>query len=164
MATKVSLSQVVEALEVASDEMSWFVSKHTGQVVMVSHETMRLAESDSNEELPDWQEEEVRTARDVLESTDWLGLPSKFDVHEWEIMNRFGQSLSVPAQQEEIMDAIHGSGAFRQFKSTIRRLRLEDAWFLFKNSVLEDMARSWLDDHGFEINDDLQRGGRPTSR
>ena len=164
MATKVSLSQVVEALEVASDEMSWFVSKHTGQVVMVSHETMRLAESDANEELPDWQEEEVRSARDVLESTTWLGLPSKFDVHEWEIINRFGQSLSVPAQQEEIMEAIHGSGAFRQFKSTIRRLRLEDAWFLFKNSVLEDMARSWLDDHGFEINDDLQRGGRPTCR
>ena len=89
MATKVSLSQVVEALEVASDEMSWFVHKQTGQVVMVSHEVMRLAEDDAEVDLPDWQEEELRVARDVLESTDWLGLPSKFDVHEWEIMNRW---------------------------------------------------------------------------
>ena len=164
MATKVSLNQVVEALELASDEMSWFVSKQTGQVVMLSHEAMRLAEDDSKAELPDWQEEELRMARDVLESTDWLGLPTKFEVHEWEIMNRFAQSLSVPAQREEVLDAIHGSGAFRQFKSTIRRLRLEDAWSSFRGSAFEDMATSWLTDHGFEIDDDVQRGGRPTRR
>lgn len=98
MATKVSLSQVVEALELAGDEMSWFVHKQTGQVVMVSHEVMRLAERDADPDLPGWQEEELHVARDVLESTDWLGLPSKFDVHEWEIMNRFAQSVAVPAQ------------------------------------------------------------------
>jgi Uncharacterised protein family (UPF0158) len=164
MATKVSLSQVVEALEVTSDEMSWFVHKQTGQVVMVSHEVMRLAEDDAEADLPDWQEEELRVARDVLESTDWLGLPSKFDVHEWEIMNRFAQSVAVPAQREEVLDAIHGSGAFRQFKSTIRRLRLEDAWFSFRDSAFEEMAKSWLDDHSFEIDDDFQGGGRPTRR
>jgi hypothetical protein len=161
MGAKVSLNQVIEALELASDEMSWFVSKQTGQVVMVSHEAMGLAEDDSKTDLADWQEEEVHTARDVLESTDWLGLPSKFDVHEWEIMSRFGQSLSVPAQREEVMDAIHGSGAFRQFKSTIRRLRLDDTWSSFRNSAFEDMARSWLNDHDFEIVDDVQHGGRP---
>jgi hypothetical protein len=164
MATKVSLNQVVESLELASDEMSWFVSKRTGQVVMLSHEAMRLAEDDSKANLPAWQEEELRMARAVLESTDWLGLPTKFEVHEWEIMSRFAQSLSVPAQREEVLDAIHGSGAFRQFKSTIRRLRLEDTWFSFRGSAFEDTARSWLSDHGFEIDDDVQRGGRPTRR
>ncbi len=164
MATKVSLSQVMESLELASDEMYWFVHKQTGQVVMVSHEVMRLAEDDAEADLPGWQEEELRVARDVLESENWLGLPSKFDVHEWEIMNRFAQSVAVPAQREEILDAIHGSGAFRQFKSTIRRLRLEDTWFSFRDSAFEQMAKSWLEDHNFEIDDDRQRGARPTSR
>jgi hypothetical protein len=164
MATKVSLSQVVEALELASDEMSWFVHNQTGQVVMVSHEVMRLAEGDGEPDLLDWQEEELRVARDVLKSTDWLGLPSKFDVHEWEIMNRFAQSVAVPAQREEVLAAIHGSGAFRQFKSTIRRLRLEDAWFSFRDSAFEEMAKSWLEDHSFEIDGDVQRGGRRTRR
>lgn len=154
MATKVSLYEVIGALEIASDEMSSFVSKQTGKVVTLTHETMRLAEEDSKDDLPDWQAEELRLAVDVLVSTDWLELPSKFDIHEWELMNRFGQSLSVPAQREEILDAIHGSGAFRAFKSTIRRLHLEDAWFAFKDSALEDMAKSWLDEHGFEVHDD----------
>ena len=164
MATKVSLYEVVSALEIASDEMSSFVSKRTGKVVMLSHEAMQLAEDDSKEDLSDWQEEELLLAREVLESTDWLELPSKFEVHEWELMNRFGRSLSVPAQCEEVLDAIHGSGAFRAFKSTIRRLRLEDAWFAFRSSAFEDIAKSWLSEHGFEINDDRRRGGRPTSR
>ncbi len=164
MTTKVSLIEVVDALEIATDEVSSFVSKRTGQVVTLSHEAMHLAEEDSKDDLPDWQEEELRLARDVLESTDWLGLPSKFEVHEWEIMNRFGQSLSVPAQREEVLDAIHGGGAFRQFKSTIRRLRLEDTWFAFRSSAFEDIARSWLSEHGFEINEDGRSGGRRTSR
>ena len=94
MATKVSLTEVIDALEIATDEMSSFVSKRTGQVIMLSHEAMHLAEDDSKEDLPDWQKQELRLARDVLGSTAWLGLPSKFDVHEWEIMNRFGQSLT----------------------------------------------------------------------
>jgi Uncharacterised protein family (UPF0158) len=161
MATKVPLIKLIDALEIANDEMSSFVSKRTGQIVTLSHEAMQLAEEDSKEALPDWQEQELRLAREVLESTDWLSLPSKFDVHEWEIMNRFGQALSVPAQREEVLDAVHGSGAFRQFKSTIRRLRLEAAWFAFRSSAFEEIASAWLTEHGFEIDDDDRRGGRP---
>jgi hypothetical protein len=71
-------------------------------------------------------------------------------VHEWEIMNRFGQSLSVPAQRDEVLDSIHGSGAFRHFKSTIRRLLLEESWFAFKGAALEDIARSWAGRHDLD--------------
>jgi hypothetical protein len=153
MATKVLLSDVVEALEIAHDEMSSFVSKRTGEVVTLSHEVMHLAEADSTEDLPAWQEEELRLAKDVLGSSDWLALPSKFEIHEWDLMNRFGQSLSVPAQSEEVLDAIRGSRAFGVFKSTLRRLRLEEAWFAFKNAAFEDMARSWLEENELEIDE-----------
>lgn len=68
-------------------------------------------------------------------------------------MNRFGESLSSPAQREEICDSIRGSVAFRLFKSTIRRLGIEDSWFAFKRRTLEDMARNWLVQHGLQIED-----------
>jgi hypothetical protein len=157
MATKVSLIEVVDALEITTDEMSSFVSKRTGEVITLSHEVLHLAEEDANEDLPDWQEEDLRLAKAVLETTDWLGLPSKFEVHEWEIMHRFGQSLPEPGQCEEVLDALHGSGAFRMFKSTIRRLRLEDAWYAFRSSALERIARAWLSENGFEVQDDRRR-------
>jgi hypothetical protein len=152
---------VVGALEIAHDEMSSFVSKRTGEVVTLSHEVMHLAEDDSTDDLPDWQEEELRLAKDVLGSSDWLALPSKFEIHEWELMNRFGQSLSVPAQSEEVLDAIHGSGAFRVFKSTIRRLRLEEAWFAFKKAAFEDMARAWLEENELEIDETKKTRSSP---
>ena len=166
MAAKVSLAEVVNALEMASDELSSFVNKQTGQVITLTNEALRIAEEETNEDLSDWQEEELERAREVLDSEGWLDLPSKFDVHEWEIMNRFGQSLSIEAQRNEILDSIHGSGAFRSFKGAIRRLRLEESWFAFKGQALEDMARSWLSEHGLELEDGDQGtgGSRPDRR
>jgi hypothetical protein len=150
MVAKVPLVEVVNALEMASDELSSFVNKQTGQVITVPNESLRMAQDGPDQDLLDWQQTELEEAQEVLGSKDWLELPSKFEVHEWEIMNRFAKSLSVLAQRNEILDSIHGSGAFRNFKGAIRRLRLEEAWFAFKASALEDIARSWLEDHELE--------------
>jgi hypothetical protein len=147
MAVKVLLSEVLEALELANDEMSSYVNQKTGKVVTVGHEEMRLAERDDPGNLPDWQRELVEEARQVLTSDDWLSLPDKFEIHEWDIMARFGESLTDSAQREQINEAIHGAGAFRMFKSTIRRLGIEQAWYDFKQRAIEDMARDWLEAH-----------------
>jgi hypothetical protein len=151
MQNAISLSAVVEALEIASDDMSSYVNKKTGEVVMLGHEEMGFAEEDADGDMPDWQRELVAKAKEVLRSADWLALPDKFEIHEWEIMDRFGQSLAGAAERREIGDAIRGNGAFRMFKSTIRRLGMEDAWFAFKQRTLEEMARDWLNQHGLPI-------------
>ena len=94
----------------------------------------------------------------MLESKDWLELPSKFDVHEWDIMDWFGES--VPREQEaEVRNAIRGKGAFRLFKGTIRRLGLEDRWFDFKRRVLEDIARRWLQEHDLQPSEGAAQPG-----
>jgi len=161
MAATVLLSEVVEALELANDEMSSYVNQKTGKVVTIGHEELRLAERDDPGDLPDWQSEAVEEARQVLTSDDWLTLPGKFEIHEWEIMARFGQSLPDSRLAGEIDEAIHGSGAFRMFKSTIRRLGIEQAWYDFKQRALEDMARDWLEAHELAVKEGsppLQKG------
>jgi len=140
---------VTDALDGASDETSSYVNRLTGEVRTVTHEELRLAEEEDEPEMPEWQHDAVMAAREVLESKDWLELPSKFDIHEWDIMDRFGQS--VPREQEaEVRNAIREKGAFRLFKGTIRRLGLEDRWFDFKRRVLEDIARRWLQEHDLQ--------------
>ena len=42
-------------------------------------------------------------------------------------------------------DAIHGAGAFRTFRSVIRRLGIEDDWFHFRQTAFEDIAKEWLE-------------------
>jgi hypothetical protein len=45
------------------------------------------------------------------------------------------------------LNAIHGEGAFRAFRSAIRRLGLEQSWYQFRDEALAEIARSWLEEH-----------------
>ena len=45
--------------------------------------------------------------REVLASDDFLPLPSKFEIHEWSIMERFAESLEDDEASERLLRAIH---------------------------------------------------------
>jgi ribosomal protein S18 acetylase RimI-like enzyme len=148
MERTVLLKDIVDALELASDETSSYVNRTTGEVVTLSHEDLGLAEAEPNADMPEWQQEVAAEAKRILESDDWLELPTKADIHEWQIMKDFAASWTVASERTAVNDAIHGSGAFRNFKSTIRRLGIEAAWFAYKTAALETIARDWLERHG----------------
>jgi len=82
-----------------------------------------------------------------LESGDFLALPGKFEIHEWAMMERFSSSETRAARRDELLDAIHGAGAFRSFRSAIIRLGIEDQWFRFRQSAFEEIATDWLKAH-----------------
>lgn len=153
MSTKVSVPDVIDALEFATEETSSYIHRSTGRVVTISHEDMRFAEHRENEtaDLPDWRKNTVAEALEVLASGEWLPLPSRFDLHEWKLMDDFVGTLVDLSDRDELAEAIRGKGAFRQFKGTIRRLGLEDAWYAFKARALDHTAREWLIEHGFEL-------------
>jgi hypothetical protein len=152
MSTKVFVPDVLEALELATDETSSYIHEATGRVVTLSHEDLRLAEDleGDTSTLPDWQKNTVAEALDVLASEQWLQLPSKRDLHEWEFMDDFARTVVDPVKRGELTDAIRRRGAFRRFKGTVRRLDLEDAWYAYRASALDRIAREWLAAHGFE--------------
>jgi hypothetical protein len=89
--------------------------------------------------------------RVALESDDFLALPDKFEIHEWAIMERFANSQVDEARRDELLDAIHGAGAFRSFRSAVRRLRFEQEWFSFRQSAFEGIALRWLEAHGISF-------------
>jgi hypothetical protein len=161
MATKVSLADVVEALGTADDAFKSYLNRVTGQVITVSDEDLSYADEEVTpvSELPEWQRATVAEAREVLDSSDWLQLPGKFEIHEWALMQDFGRSLPPAAQRDEIADAIHRKGAFGNFKRIIRRLGVEDAWYAYRDRTLEDIAQRWLEEHQLEFDDDLERRG-----
>jgi hypothetical protein len=145
------LKEIVEALDITNDESSSFANRITGEVRTVTHEDLRYAEGDEDApDLPDWQRDSVAQAREVVASENWLPLPSKFDIHEWDIMDDFARSLSDVGQRTTLMDAIRGGGAFRRFKTAIRQLRVEQSWFAYRAQALENIARSWLQEHDLE--------------
>jgi hypothetical protein len=151
MPAPVRLTDIVDALEMQSDEQSSFLDLETGKVETVSRDLLREAEASEDDEEPDLLEEpddEWEIARRIVFSDRFRKLPTKFEVHEWEIMREFADSLESGKIREDLLRAIHGSGAFRHFKDSIRRQGAEPAWFAFRTEALKQIALDWCEEHG----------------
>jgi hypothetical protein len=144
----VRLNDIVDALEMQLDESSSYLDLDTGQVETVSHDLLGAAEeSDDDEEpdLPAWQKHEWEVAKRIVSTNRFRKLPTKFDVHEWAIMQDFSCSMKSARIREELLHAIHGAGAFRMFKATLRRHNIDQAWFAFRAEVLRRIALNWCE-------------------
>ena len=158
MAVIVSLSDVIEQMDLMTDEATVYINRKTGELITLTDEILALAEDpDEAAEAPQWQKDLLPKAREVLASEDFIPLPSKFEIHEWAIMERFVQSLTDAAVSDELDAALHGRGAFRRFKDTVQRLGIADEWYRFRDAALEEIAVEFLETHGIAYNREPQQ-------
>jgi hypothetical protein len=146
MSLPVRLKDVVDALDVGSDEISNYLDKRTGEIFLITDEEISAAEEDELlSDYPDWQRESVLKAREILGSNDFVQLPTQFDIHEYSIMERFGQQYKDSRTSAELLRSIRGSGAFRRFKDTLYDLEIQNEWYEFRLHELEEIAVDWLE-------------------
>ena len=88
---------------------------------------------------------------------EYLKLQTKFDIHEYEIMERFCLSVADQKISNVLLNKIHGSGAFRRFRDTIYRYGIEENWFKHRDEAYKEIAISWLESHGFNYIDDMNK-------
>jgi hypothetical protein len=147
MPATVKLKDIVDALDEQFDESTYFVNLDTGEIKVVSKDLLREAEEfgDDEEEpdLPKWQEREWELAKRIVSTRSFHHLPSKFDIHEWSIMQNFALSIEPGEIRDDLLDAIHGAGAFRNFKYALRVHRVEPDWFEFRTNALRQIAIDW---------------------
>jgi hypothetical protein len=147
MVNVIALREVVEAMEALSDDSVSYLDPDSGEIFTLTEEERRLAEDESLDDIPAWQREVLPKIRAVLTSDRLLELPDRFDIHEWSIMEGFARGQDNDRIRQELSDAIHGAGAFRMFRSLIRRLGIEQSWYQFREKALREIARDWLEEH-----------------
>ena len=149
MPATVRLSDIIEAMEMQFDEYSSFLNRDTGRVETVSDFLLQEAEAGGDEEpnLPAWQKQEWETAKRIASTDRFQMLPTKFEVHEWAIMQDFSRSVRSANIREDLLHAIHGAGAFRHFKNTLRRHGIESLWFSFRAEALRQIAIKWCEEN-----------------
>lgn len=156
MAGVVSLRELVDELKIVTDGHHVFLNKITGKVVTLTEEDISAVESgDDTEERQDWEQDVFEQAKEVSSSGNYLELPSQFDIHEYQIMEKF--CLDFPDEQisSELLDEIRGgSGAFRRFKDTIYRYGIENDWFKFQDEAYKEIVISWLESNNIAYIDD----------
>jgi hypothetical protein len=142
----VSLKKVAEEIgALPNEEWSVHLNRRTGELYTVTVEDADALEDPDDPNLEDWQKEELPKVREVMESADWVVLPSKFDIHEYDIMKQFCLDLPDGREREALLDAIHGRGAFRRFKDLVHRYGIQQQWYDFRDREVERIVADWLD-------------------
>jgi hypothetical protein len=101
---------------------------------------MSAAEEDDDiDEYREWQQDRIIKAKEVINSDDYLSLPSKFDMNEYQIIEEFCCSVKNDKIRESLLDKIRGRGAFSRFKDAIRVNGIEEEWYrlviIFRNEM-----------------------------
>lgn len=157
MTLVVSLRDVVDEMEGLTDIYSGFINRKTGELITLSIEVLSIVEEDEPiEDLPEWEQEIIPKVREVLESDDFIKLPTKYDIHEWSIMERFCCEVEDPDQSDRLLSAIHRKGAFGRFKDNIHRFGIVEDWYRFREAALEKIAIDFLEENGIAFRREQQ--------
>ena len=149
----VRIGEIVDGMEMQSDEMHSFLHRPSGRIVTVSDDALAAAERDDEEWfIP----EELADARRIVTAEDeYVALPDRFEINEYHMMERFARSLASDADREAALASLRGRGAFRYFKDTMHRLGLAKSWYAYRDDCYREVARAWCDSHGVEYDDSV---------
>lgn len=130
---KIKLCDVIEALETSNgmEDIEQFYDTRNGQIELYS---------------PDY---DFGISEDDLEENYeyYISLPSKYDIDEYSIMQNFINQIEDEKIQDQLDNAIHGRGAFRMFKDTLLRLKIEQSWYEFRDNAYKKIAINWCEEN-----------------
>jgi L-methionine (R)-S-oxide reductase len=152
----VKLSLILDGMEHGEEETA-YLNKKTGQLLMIMEGDLRAAEDEGPfEDGPEWEREIIEETRDFLEhEDDYVALPTKFDIHEYNIMRDFCESVENEQISSRLLRAIQGSGAFRRFKDLAHELGVIDRWYRYRQQAFKSIATEWCDSHEVPYIDDV---------
>lgn len=150
---KVDLKKIVEGIEFQGDESQSYLKISSGEVVLFTDEVIAAAESDEDLSVhAEWYREAIEQAREFINNEDdYIPLPSKFEFHEYSVMEEFIRSLPIEEQRDDLLSLIKGKGAFARFKQELERFLLQDKWYQYRDQALAALAKGWCRDNGIEF-------------
>src|SRR5499426_3706265 len=154
-ALRVKLLDLIEGMDFQSDEQSSFINLTTGEVVSITDEELRAAENDAPlEDFPEWQHDAIRIAGEIRETDHYLPLPDRFEINEYQIMERFCFSVDDEDIRDDLCNAICGRGAFRRFKDRVQAYGIAEDWYRYRDVALREIAMAWCEEHRVSYTDD----------
>lgn len=135
---KIKIDDVLEAIELASNEFEYYYNTETGETVMYANS---LISGIYNEEFDEQLDENY---------DKYIKLPNKFDINEYHIMEEFIWSLPEGKIHDRLESAIQGRGAFRRFKDMVYELGVEKTWFVYQTEAYKKIAIEWCKNNDIE--------------
>ena len=148
---EIKIDDILEHLELATDNGSSYLNKTTGEIIFISDDIFDYAEDGDLEGLAEWEKDLTVIAKQIIETDNYIKLPTKFDIHEYAIMEKYCQSIVDDELRKVMFSSIKGSGAFGRFKDNIRRYNIEEDWFDFRTEALKEIATEWCESNQLHL-------------
>ncbi|MDP7420999.1 MAG: UPF0158 family protein [bacterium] len=131
MTKRVSLKSIIEALESLSGDGSNYLQPETGEIVVLD------------------------TAGDT--GTELIPLPTRWEIHENQIMENFCFSLTDDKLRGDLFFAIKGYGALEHFNDYLKKYKIETQWQVFRRETLRKITIEWCTENGLEYIEDSKQ-------
>jgi hypothetical protein len=162
----ISMADLEQAFDDASDMIHSYLDLQTGQVVMISDETRDelnaiYAELDEQGDdaafaaavqrrvQQDWMREVLTEAHQVEQGygTRYIAVPKADSRAAYRVMEDFIDTVADQRFQAQLAYAIQGRGAFRRFKDTLFNDPAErERWFAFNTAHAREQMLAWLEE------------------
>jgi hypothetical protein len=149
MSIQVKLKDIIVEMEIQFEDSRSLLNITTGEIVLVTSEDLRAAEYEKPfDHLPEWEQENRMIAIDVVENFEnYIELPTKYEVNEYEVMENFCKTVCDQRKQESLFRAIKGKGAFRRFKDKIIDFEIEVQWHSYREECFKQIAIEWCQEN-----------------
>ena len=147
LAAVISLREVVDALDLQSDELSSYLDPESGEIITFNAEQAGIAKNGNWSNTPEWMRESLPRIRKALEDGRMLPLPDRAHIDEWRMMQDFAEQHEDCHCRAALADAAHGSGAFHLFQRTVAQMGIEEQWRHYREKAMERVAREWLEEN-----------------
>jgi hypothetical protein len=146
MPIPVSIDAIAGELDSLPDDALTYLNRRTGEFLTAPLADISAVENGADDgesfDWP-WSDDDLLKLREIVDGEDWVALPDKFEIHEWSIMERFSREAPEPLASE-LAHAIHGRGAFRNFRDLLHAHGAVDAWYEFKHEHLVGLVEEVL--------------------
>ena len=132
---KVKLSKVVDAMNSVNDETEYYYNPDKEEIFMSNIGDFIDLDEDELDEL--------------FEKS--IMLPTRYDIHEYDIMVRFVETITDTRLQNQLYISLNGKGAFRRFKDTCINFNIIDDWYKFRDENYQEIAISWCQKNNIEF-------------
>jgi hypothetical protein len=131
----------------------YFFDTETGETVLIPDEVMSVVDGDEPcDSLPACELELVAVAKEIVEGGErYAEIPTRAGGESYRMMVDFAAGMKDARLRSRLESAIHGRGAFRRFKDTLRGFpEAEEQWFRFKAEKDKEEVTDWLESIGIE--------------
>jgi len=170
---KINFDEIQKAMEdITRDSFDYFFDTDTGEVITFSEEILnevksRLYDGDSEDidedieyiefdeepEIPDWMEDEVELAIEILFDVveRYVRIPERASSAAFQAMNEFMDTVEDQDLKALLIVSLEGKGAFRKFKDVLLDYPKErKRWHGYNAKAAKKEVIQWLHSIGVE--------------